>query len=65
MPKALCIVGMVIAVLLGVFFFADLTVLHMARGGMPPTMNTLMDVGFMLCAAILGYMSWSTWREQT
>jgi len=65
MPKALCIVGMVIAVLLGVFFLADLAVLHMARGGMTPTLNTIMDVAFILCAVILGYMSWSSWREQT
>ncbi len=65
MPKALCIVGMVIAVLLGIFFLADLAVLHMARGGMTAAMNTIMDLAFLLCAVILGYMSWSTWRQQT
>ena len=65
MPKALCILGMVIALLLGAFFLADLAVLRMAAGGMTPTMNTIMDVGFILCAAMLGYVSWSTWREQT
>jgi hypothetical protein len=64
MPKALCILGMVIAVLLGIFFLADIAVLHMASGGVTSTMSTLMDVGFILCAAVLGYISWSTWREQ-
>jgi hypothetical protein len=65
MPKALCILGMVVALLLGVFFLADLAVLRMAGGGMTPTMNTIMDIGFILCALMLGYISWSTWREQT
>ncbi len=70
MPKALCILGMVIAVLLGVFFLADLAmpILNMKRmafEGMSKTMNIIMDVGFLVCAAMLGYMSWSTWREQT
>jgi hypothetical protein len=65
MSKALCILGMVIAVLLGVFFLADLTVLRMAAGGMSRTLNVIMDVGFIACAAALGYISWSTLREQT
>ena len=26
--------------------------------------STAMDVGFILCAAALGYVSWSTLREQ-
>ena len=46
MPKALCILGMVIALLLGVFFLADLAVLRLASGGMSGTMNIIMDVGF-------------------
>jgi hypothetical protein len=65
MPKVLCIFGMVIAVLLGIFFVADLAVLRMAAGAVSPAMNTIMDVVFVLCAAMLGYISWSTWRERT
>ena len=65
MPKALCILGIVIAFLLGLFFVLDLAFLRLAGGGMPPTMNTIMDLAFLVCAVILGYISWSTWREQT
>jgi hypothetical protein len=65
MPKALCILGMVVAILLGVFFLADLAVLRVASGAVSPAMNTIMDVGFIVCAVMLGYISWSTWREQT
>ena len=65
MPKALCILGMVVAVLLAVFFLADLAILRMAAGGLSPAMQTIMDVAFILCAGALGYISWSTWREQT
>jgi TRAP-type C4-dicarboxylate transport system permease small subunit len=64
MPKALCIFGMVIALLLAVIFLADLFV-RMAGGAITPAMNTIMDVVFILCAVMLGYVSWSTWREQT
>jgi hypothetical protein len=65
MPKALCILGMVVAILLAVVFLADLAVLRMASGAVSPTMNTIMDVGFILCALMLGFISWSTWREQS
>lgn len=61
MPKALCILGMVIAALLGILFALDL-VMRLPAGGITPTMNTLVDVVFIICGLILGYLSWSTWR---
>lgn len=59
MPKVFCIVGMVIAGLLGLLFLLD-AALAFPFG----RANLVMDVGFIVCSAILGYLAWSTWREQ-
>ncbi|MCE5267843.1 MAG: hypothetical protein LLG00_08150 [Planctomycetaceae bacterium] len=59
MPKALCLVGMVVAVLLLLVFGLDLAV------GFPfGRLSLVMDIGFLLCSAALGYMSWTTLQEQ-
>jgi hypothetical protein len=59
MPKALCILGLVISVLLLVIFGLDLlTSVPFGRDA------TFMDIGFVVAAAILGYLSFSTMREQ-
>jgi hypothetical protein len=60
MPKAFCISGMVISALLFLVFAMDLAVGVPFKGG-----NMLMDVGFLVCAALLGYLGWATFREQT
>ena len=59
MPKALCILGTVVAVLLLLVFGVDLA-LGFPFGGV----SWLMDVGFIVCSAVLGYLSWMTFREQ-
>ena len=60
MPKSLCILGMVVAVLLLIVFGLDLAI------GFPfGRMSTVTSVGFLVCAVILGFLSWSTMREQT
>ena len=62
MPKALCMTGMVIAIFLLILFLFDLLV--------PTTWapfkkaSLLMDIVFVICAAVLGYLSWTTWRDQ-
>ena len=59
MPKVLCIAGMVIALLILLLFILDLAV------GFPfQRFNWWMDVTFILCALGLGFLSWSTFREQ-
>jgi len=58
MPKALSIFGTTIAVLLFVVFGLDLAVGFPFRGA-----QTTMDVAFMVCALILGYLCWNTFRE--
>lgn len=64
MPKALCITGMVISALICVVFLIDL----LMPVSMAPFKNASwrggMGVAFILCAALLGYLSWSTWKEQ-
>ena len=64
MPKALCMTGMVIAILILVLFLLDLVI--PASWALSPfkKANWLMDVGFILCAGGLAYLSWATHREQ-
>ena len=60
MPKALCLVGMVISGVILAFFLPDLALgVPFGRSG-----GVLMDVVFVLCAVGLGYLSWATFREQ-
>ena len=62
MPKVLCITGMVIAGLIFVVFLTDLVL----PVSFAPFKNAsrVMDVMFILCAVGLGYLSWTTWKEQ-
>ncbi|HVC93192.1 MAG TPA: hypothetical protein VND64_05845 [Pirellulales bacterium] len=57
MPKGLSILGMVVAGFLLLLFGLDLG-LKVPFGRIPA-----MDIGFVISAAILAYMSWSTFRE--
>jgi hypothetical protein len=59
MPKALCIVGMVVAAMLAILFGLDLA-LGVPFGGK----SMVMSIGFLVCAILLGYLSWTTFREQ-
>jgi fructose-specific phosphotransferase system IIC component len=62
MLKALCIVGMVVAGMLVILFGLDLALpVGKPFGGV----SMVMSIGFLFCAAVLGYLSWSTFREQT
>jgi hypothetical protein len=62
MPKALCLAGMVVAILLAILFLFDLA----APASLAPFRKTslMMDVVFLVCAVALGVMSWLTFREQ-
>jgi hypothetical protein len=66
MPKALCITGMVIAILVFVLFTADLIFGLMGMEWLAPfqSASPMMDILFAVCAAILAWLSWSTLREQ-
>ena len=59
MPKALCILGTAISILLLAVFGLDLlTTLPFGRVAIS------LDIGFIIAAAILGYLSYATLREQ-
>lgn len=62
MPKALCMSGMAVAILIAILFIFDLA----APATMAPfrKASILMDVCMLLCAALLGLASWMTFREQ-
>lgn len=58
MSKALTIVGMVVAGLVGLIFLLDLAV------GVPfDRASTVMDVGALIAAALLAYLSWDAMRD--
>ena len=60
MAKVLCIAGAVIAVLLVLVFGLDLAVkIPFKRASL------LMDIGFLVAAALLAFISWTTLKEQS
>ncbi len=59
MAKALCILGIAISALVLIVFGLDLAIkTPFNRASM------VMDIGFVICSVILGYLSWTTLREQ-
>jgi len=62
MPKALCLTGMVISILVFLIFLLDL-VLPLSWAFFKKA-SIMLDVIFVVCAALLAYLSWSTFREQ-
>ena len=59
MPKALCLTGMVIAIVVFLLFLLDLIVKVPFQRA-----DVVMDVIFVVCAGLLGFISWTTFREQ-
>ena len=59
MQKALCMVGMAVAIILVILFLLDMI------AGIPfRQASFLMDALMLVCAAGLAYVSWSTFQEQ-
>lgn len=65
MPKALCISGMVIAILVFILFLSDF-VLQLINEQIAPFKgaNPMMDIAFILCSVGLALLSWKTFKEQ-
>lgn len=59
MPKALCILGMVVSGLTLLLFGLDLAT-GLPFGGV----SMVVDIVFVVASAVLGYLGWSTFREQ-
>lgn len=66
MPKVLCIIGLVAAGLLAVVFLLDLILLFSGMQAFAPFrgLSPVLDVAFLLAALGLGWLSYSTFREQ-
>ncbi len=65
MPKALCLTGLVIAILVFLIFLSDLLFGMIGMVSLAPfkMTNMMMDIMFLLCAAGLGYVSWISFKE--
>jgi hypothetical protein len=59
MPKALSMMGMLIAILILLVFALDLAI-RIPFGGASGSMDIMMVVA----GAVLGYLSWAAFREQ-
>ncbi len=59
MPKYLTYFGLASAGLIGVIFLLDLILGWPFKGA-----SLLMDVIFIVCAAVLAFLSWTTMKEQ-
>lgn len=65
MPKALCLTGLVIAILVFLIFLSDLLFGMIGMASLAPfkMSNTMMDIIFLLCAAGLAFVSWTSFKE--
>jgi hypothetical protein len=59
MAKALCMTGLVVSGLIAILFTADLVAGIPFRFAAP-----VMDISMLVCAILLGVISWMTLREQ-
>lgn len=65
MPKALCLSGMVVSILIALLFLTDLVASMLAPSFAPfRGVSWTMDIAMIICAGALGAMSWLTFREQ-
>ena len=58
MPKVLCLSGAAVAVLVLLLFGIDL-----AAGFPFDRISLVMDIGLIICSLVLGYTSWTTFRQ--
>ncbi len=58
MPRILAIAGMVVAGLMLLIFGMDIAI-KLPFGGA----NSTIDIGFIISSLILGYLSWSSFRD--
>lgn len=65
MPKALCLTGLVIAILVFLIFLSDLLFGMIGMASFAPfkMSNMIMDIIFLICAAGLAFVSWISFKE--
>lgn len=66
MPKALCLISLVVAALLFILFAADFGMSMAGMDDVAPFQGAsmMMDIAFLILSIILGVLSWLTFREQ-
>lgn len=66
MPKALCLISLVVAVLIILFFLADLGMSMAGNTDLAPLegVSMLLDITFLVLGTILAVLSWLTFKEQ-
>ena len=66
MPKALCLIGLVLAILVFLIFSLDLVLGLSGMVTMAPlrAASIVVDIMFIIGAAALAYVAWTTFREQ-
>jgi hypothetical protein len=68
MPKVLCIAGAVVAILLALVFVLDMSIgypfrMPSGKDFMESFWIRLPEVVMIVCAGVLGYLSWATYRQ--
>ena len=63
MPKILCLLGLVVAGLIGLLFLVDLIMSFTGSGGIFSYPSLLMDIAFIVASGMLGYLAWSAFKE--
>ncbi|MBN1854197.1 MAG: hypothetical protein JW829_15825 [Pirellulales bacterium] len=60
MPRAMTIAGLVVSSLLALVFALDLFIEFPFH-----RVSMVMDIGFLISSLVLGFLSWTTLREQS
>jgi hypothetical protein len=63
MPRLLCLGGLVVAGLVLLLFLLDFVMSLSGMGSLFRYQSILMDITFMLCSGVLGYLSWMSFKE--
>jgi hypothetical protein len=63
MPRLLCLSGLVVAGLVLLLFLADLIMSFTGGGGIFSYPSLLMDIVFIICAGLLGYLAWVSLKD--
>lgn len=63
MPRLLCLSGLVVAGLVLLLFLADLIMSFTGGVGIFSYPSLLMDIVFIICAGLLGYLAWVSLKD--
>lgn len=66
MPKGLCITALVISALVLVLFLSDFVLMFAGLKAIAPFKGAswLIDIVFSVCAGVVAFLSWQTFKEQ-